>query len=104
MVRRVKYDWIILTEDPLIELVKREIKEEDLLEQLLPVKNKLARDILSSKIGFSSYFQSIGIDTPAYVGFQPGVNDFNELVDIDLVLIYTLINICKFLLNTTSTN
>lgn len=79
LVRRVKYDWIILTEDPLIELVKRELKDEDLLEQLLPVKNKQARDILSSKIGFSSYFQSIGIDTPAYIGFQPGVNDFNEL-------------------------
>lgn len=83
LVRRSKYDWILLTEDPLIELVKREIKEEDLLEQLLPVKNNEARDILSSKIGFSSYFQSIGIDTPAYVGFQPGVNEIKELESLN---------------------
>jgi len=79
LIKQVKYDWILLTEDPLIELVKREIKDDDLLEQLLPVKNKAARDILSSKIGFSSYFQSIGVDTPAYVGFQLGVNDLIDL-------------------------
>jgi hypothetical protein len=79
LIKQVKYDWILLTEDPLIELVKREIKDEDLLEQLLPVKNKDARDILSSKIGFSSYFQSIGIATPEYVGFQMGVNELSDL-------------------------
>jgi len=79
LIKQVKYDWILLTEDPLIELVKREIKDEDLLEELLPVKNRAARDILSSKIGFSSYFQSIGVDTPAYVGFQLGVNDLIDL-------------------------
>ena len=73
------YDWILLTEDPLIELVKREIKDEELLEKLLPVKNKAARDILSSKIGFSSYFHLIGVDTPAFVGFQIGVNNLNDL-------------------------
>jgi hypothetical protein len=76
------YDWILLTEDPLIELVKREITDEDLLEKLLPVKNKEARDILSSKIGFSSYFDSIGIDTPAYVGFKPDINDFSDLASL----------------------
>lgn len=79
LIRQVKYDWILLTEDPLIELVKREINDEELLEQLLPVKNRAARDILSSKIGFSTYFQSIGVDTPAYIGFQVGVNDLNDL-------------------------
>jgi hypothetical protein len=73
------YDWILLTEDPLIELVKREIKDENLLELLLPVKNKDARAILSSKIGFSSYFHSIGVDTPAFVGFQIGVNNLHDL-------------------------
>ena len=79
LIKQEKYDWILLTEDPLIELVKREIKDEDLLELLLPVKNKDARDILSSKIGFSTYFQSIGVDTPAYIGFQIGINDLNDL-------------------------
>ena len=79
LINQAKYDWILLTEDPLIELVKREIKDENLLELLLPVKNKDARDILSSKIGFSSYFHSIGVDTPAYVAFQIGVNDLNDL-------------------------
>ena len=79
IVNQEKYDWILLTEDPLIELVKREIKDEYILELLLPVKNKDARDILSSKIGFSSYFHSIGVETPAYVGFQTGVNDLNDL-------------------------
>jgi hypothetical protein len=79
LIKQVNYDWILLTEDPLIELFKREIEDENLLEQLLPVKNKEARDILSSKIGFSTYFQSIGIDTPAYVGFQIGFNILNDL-------------------------
>jgi hypothetical protein len=82
LINQAKYDWILLTEDPLIELVKREIKDENLLELLLPVKNKDARDILSSKIGFSSYFHSIGVDTPAYVGFQIGVNDLNSLKNL----------------------
>jgi hypothetical protein len=79
LINQAKYDWILLTEDPLIELVKREIKDENLLELLLPVKNKDARDILSSKIGFSSYVHSIGVDTPAFVGFQIGVNNLNDL-------------------------
>jgi hypothetical protein len=82
LINQAKYDWILLTEDPLIELVKREIKDENLLELLLPVKNKDARDILSSKIGFSSYFHSIGIDTPAYVELQIGVNDLNSLKNL----------------------
>jgi len=79
LINQANYDWILLTEDPLIELVKREIKDEYILELLLPVKNEDARDILSSKIGFSSYFHSIGVETPAYVGFQTGVNDLNDL-------------------------
>ena len=79
LINQTKYDLILLTEDPLIELVKRELKDENLLELLLPVKNKDARDILSSKTGFSSYFHSIGVDTPVFAGFQIGVNNLNDL-------------------------
>jgi hypothetical protein len=75
LVSKSDYDWIMLTEDPLIELIKREITNEQILQRLLPVQNNEARSILSSKIGFSSYFQSIGIETPAFIGFHNGNDD-----------------------------
>ncbi len=78
-VNKGNYDWILLTEDPLIELVKREIADEDMLKRLLPVQNAEARKILSSKIGFSSYFQSTGIETPYFIGFQKGIDDLDLL-------------------------
>lgn len=79
LVSKSNYDWIMLTEDPLIELVKREIIDEQLLQRLLPVQNSEARKILSSKIGFSSYFQSIGVETPAFIGFRNGKDDIQLL-------------------------
>ena len=88
LVSKRNYDWIMLTEDPLIELVKREISDEQLLQRLLPVQNSEARKILSSKIGFSSYFQSIGIETPAFMGFQNGKDELALLKTLRFPVIH----------------
>lgn len=77
-----KFDWIQLTEDPLIDFIKQSIKDDIILNQLLPVKCLDAIEILSSKIGFSHYFQRNGVPTPLFKCFINGVDSEEHLKSI----------------------
>lgn len=82
LLKQYKFDWVLLTEDPLIDLVKRSILDIPILLELLPVKNEQAIEMLSSKIGFSNYFLANNIPTPSYKSFINGVDLLDSLKDI----------------------
>jgi hypothetical protein len=83
LLKEHKFDWVILTEDPLIDLIKRKIHQVSLFHEILPIKNSLAFDILSSKIGFSKYFQSIGIPTPSFKSYINGRDVIESLSSLN---------------------
>ena len=83
LLKEHKFDWVILTEDPLIDLIKRKIHQVGLFLEILPIKNSLAFDILSSKIGFSKYFQSIGIPTPSFKSYINGRDAIESLSSLN---------------------
>ena len=82
LVKQHKFDWVLLTEDPLIDLIKRSIQDVALLLELLPIKNEQAIEILSSKIGFSKYFQRNNIPTPVFKSYVNGVDLLDSLKEI----------------------
>jgi hypothetical protein len=82
LIERNQFDWIQLVEDPLIDFIKRKVSDTSLLLQLLPIKNPKAFDILSSKIGFSSYFFQQKIATPQFRKFINGFDSIDQLSDL----------------------
>jgi hypothetical protein len=79
LLKQYKFDWVLLTEDPLIDLVKRSILDIPMLLALLPIKNERAIEMLSSKIGFSNYFQINNIPTPSFKSYINGVDPIDLL-------------------------
>lgn len=79
LIEKQHFDWIQLAEDPLIDFIKRRVSDNSLLLQLLPIKNPEAFNILSSKIGFSSYFSQQKIVTPQFRKFTNGVDTIDQL-------------------------
>ena len=82
LLKQYKFDWALLTEDPLIDLVKRSILDIPILLELLPIKNEQAIEMLSSKIGFSNYFQANNIPIPSFKSYKNGVDLLDSLKDI----------------------
>jgi hypothetical protein len=64
------YDWIILGDDVLINLMNREILDETLFLKILPLSKIENRKILSSKQGLSDFCIENNIDTPGYVMYN----------------------------------
>jgi hypothetical protein len=83
LIKKDQFDWIQLVEDPLIDLIKRRVTETSLLLKLLPIKNPEAFDILSSKIGFSSYLYEQKIVTPQFRKFINGIDPLDELSNLN---------------------
>lgn len=83
LIERDQFDWIQLVEDPLIDFIKRRVTDTSLLLKLLPIKNPEAFDILSSKIGFSSYFSQQKIATPQFRKFINGIDTLDQLADLN---------------------
>ncbi|MEY3085273.1 MAG: hypothetical protein RL037_1453 [Bacteroidota bacterium] len=82
LLNRHKFDWILLTEDPLIDLIKRLILDIPILLEMLPIKNEQALEILSSKIGFSRYFQENNFPTPLFKIYVNGIDQVDSLKGI----------------------
>lgn len=83
LIDKHQFDWVQLVEDPLIDFVKRKVTDTSLLLKLLPIKNPEAFDILSSKIGFSSYFFQKKIATPQFRKFINGIDAIDQLSDLN---------------------
>ena len=83
LIEKHQFDWIQLVEDPLIDFIKRKVTDTSLLLKLLPIKNPEAFDLLSSKIGFSSYFFQQKIATPQFRKFINGIDTIDQLSDLN---------------------
>ncbi len=63
---KIDYNWIILGDDPLINLMNDYLLDETIAAQILPITKLENRMILGSKIGLSKFCSINNILTPAY--------------------------------------
>ncbi|MBC7721909.1 MAG: hypothetical protein H7068_07770 [Pedobacter sp.] len=64
--KSVDYDWIILGDDPLVNLMNDYLLDETIAAKILPITKLENRMILGSKIGLSKFCSINNILTPAY--------------------------------------
>lgn len=64
------YDWIILGDEPLIDLINKEHLTEELFAKLLPINKIEYRYILSSKNGLSDFCKTNGILSPGFITYN----------------------------------
>lgn len=86
------YDWIILADDLVINLMNNKINNEELFLKLLPLTKIQNRYMLSSKKGLSDFCISHGIDTPGFCMY----NNSNDLDTIKNTLNFPVINKINF--------
>ncbi len=92
LVANVKYDWVVLGDDLLINFMNKQIVEKELFLKLLPLIKIENRQMLSSKIGLSNFCIANQIDTPGFLIY----NSKDDLEKIQLQLNFPIVNKLDF--------
>ncbi|MBO9619028.1 MAG: ATP-grasp domain-containing protein [Niabella sp.] len=66
LVNRNHYDWVIVGDEPAVELLNRTIKSDDDFLKIMPLTKLEWRSVLSSKIGLARFCESNSIAAPGY--------------------------------------
>jgi glutathione synthase/RimK-type ligase-like ATP-grasp enzyme len=66
LVKKKNYDWVVLTDDLVINLMNNFLIDEALFCKIMPIKNIQNRFLLSSKVGLSKFCFSNNIDSPNF--------------------------------------
>lgn len=86
------YDWIVLADDLVINLLNNKIVDEAIFLKLLPLTKIQNRYMLSSKKGLSDFCVSNEIETPGFCMY----NNSNDLETIKTNLNFPIINKINF--------
>lgn len=87
-----QYDWVILTDDLVINLMNKRLIDEALFCKIMPINKIQNRFLLSSKIGLSKFLVSNKIDTPNFFIY----NNVNDLNSIKKNLLFPVVNKIDF--------
>ena len=87
IIQKKKYDFIILTEDPLLKYLNDRIVDPNLFVKILPLIKIENRKILSSKNGFSEFCIENNLLTPKYHSYNSKEDYFKIIEELNFPLI-----------------
>lgn len=80
LVRRNRYDWVVLADDQAIRIVDDELGDRAVALGISPLSKRAGRPALGSKAGFSEACARYGIPTPAYFVHRGEGRDIGDAV------------------------
>ena len=80
LVKKNNYDWVVLTDDVVINLMNNNLIDESLFCKIMPIKKIQNRFLLSSKVGLSKFCFSNNIDSPKFCVYN-NHNDLNSIIN-----------------------
>jgi glutathione synthase/RimK-type ligase-like ATP-grasp enzyme len=78
LVKKNNYDWVVLTDDVVINLMNTNLTDEVLFCKIMPIKKIQNRFLLSSKVGLSKFCFSNNIDSPNFCVYN-NKDDLNSI-------------------------
>ena len=78
LVKKNNYDWVVLTDDVVINLMNNNLIEVSLFCKIMPINNIQNRFLLSSKVGLSKFCFSNNIDSPNFCVYN-NQDDLNSI-------------------------
>jgi len=86
--KKNNYDWVVLTDDNVIELMNKNLNDQSLFSKIMPITKIQNRLLLSSKMGLSKFCVANSIDTPNFSVYN---NQF-DLINIKNNLTFPIVN------------